>query len=128
MRIYRKRPEGERPSKILIVEDDIDTRALLHDWVVRLGHQADACADGEEALAALADECYDALLVDVLLPGIDGYELIRRVRQEGLSDAPVAITSITERRIPEDVAVQAWLGKPFSRRDLTATLAALAAA
>ena len=107
------------PARILVVEDDADTSALLARWLRMLGHAVESRPSAELALAAVADETYDLLLVDVWLPGMTGYEFVRRVRQEGLSTARIAITSITDRgELPRELAVDAWLSKPFSRTEL----------
>lgn len=107
------------PTRILVVEDDADTSALMARWLRTLGHTVEIRPSAELALAAVAREPYDLLMVDVWLPGMTGYEFVRRVRREGLSTARIAITSITDRgELPRGLAVDAWLSKPFSRTDL----------
>lgn len=113
-------------TRILVVEDDADTRALLIRRLRTAGHGVTACKNAEDALAALTGEPFDALVVDVKLPGMDGYEMVRRARADGLSDAPVVIATITDTDdLPGDVAVAAWLAKPFTRRDIEGALEAL---
>lgn len=108
-----------KPARILVVEDDADTSALMARWLRLFGHAVDSRPSAESALAAVAGETYDLLLVDVWLPGMTGYEFVRRVRRDALSTARIAITSITDRsELPRGLAVDAWLSKPFSRNEL----------
>ena len=66
-------------ARILLAEDDDQMRAFLDRALQRAGHHVDAVPDGEAALAAAALTSYDLLLADVVMPGIDGVELARRV-------------------------------------------------
>ena len=60
-------------SKILIVEDDISIQALLHDFIQEAGHSVVLAADGVEALAKYSEQTFDLVLLDIMLPKIDGY-------------------------------------------------------
>jgi two-component system cell cycle response regulator CpdR len=73
-------------ARILLAEDDDQMRAFLSRGLRRAGHAVDAVGDGEAALVRSCDADYDLLLADVVMPGIDGIELARRmtVRQPGI--------------------------------------------
>jgi len=65
-------------ARILLAEDDDSLRAFLARALVRAGHEVDAVADGDAALAALDQADYDLLLADIVMPGTDGIEVARR--------------------------------------------------
>ncbi|MGH9118164.1 MAG: response regulator transcription factor [Acidimicrobiales bacterium] len=98
---------------ILVVEDDADVRDLLSRRLTHLGHVVLAAATGEEALE-LADESPPALVVlDIRLPGIDGWEVLRRLRaRPATSGAGVLVVSVLD---PTDnhPEVDGYLVKPF---------------
>src|SRR5213079_3744837 len=73
-------------ARILLAEDDDQLRAFLGRGLRRAGHAVDAVADGEAALVQAHDADYDLLVADVVMPGIDGIELARRMsaRQPGI--------------------------------------------
>ncbi len=70
-----------RRLRVLVVDDDSDTRTTLLFLLRAWGHEAAAAADGPSALAAAAQFAPDAVLLDLGLPGMDGYEVCRRLRQ-----------------------------------------------
>ena len=65
-------------SRILLAEDDDSLRAFLTRALERAGYEVRACADGDQALAALHDGPYDLLLTDIVMPGADGIEVARQ--------------------------------------------------
>jgi two-component system cell cycle response regulator CpdR len=110
-------------ARILLAEDDDQLRAFLGRGLRRAGHAVDAVADGEAALVQAHDADYDLLVADVVMPGIDGIELARRVsvRQPGIrvmfitGFAAVAVRD--EDFTPKRPRV---LAKPFHLRHLIA--------
>jgi DNA-binding response OmpR family regulator len=78
-------------STVLVVEDEPDIVALLRDFLVDAGFQALAAGDAQGALRALASTRVDCVLLDVMLPGDDGFELCRRIRAD--SDVPLLFLS-----------------------------------
>ena len=122
-------PEAPGPGRrILVVEDDVDIRASLVGLLEMDGHVVRYAADGPGGLAALKAGGYDVALLDIGLPGMDGYELARRVRALP-TPAPflVALTGYgrTEDRAAANAAgFDTHLTKPFRPNDLARVLAA----
>jgi DNA-binding response OmpR family regulator len=113
---------------ILIVEDEPAIVAAVRERLEREGFAVLTAASGEAALAAFAEAGPDLLLIDLGLPGIDGFELLRRVRAQGL-DAPVIILSARgdeiDRVVGLELGADDYLVKPFSVRELAARVRAL---
>ncbi len=115
-------------AHILLAEDDDQMRAFLSRGLRRAGHAVDAVGDGEAALARSRAAEYDLLLADVVMPGIDGVELARRMtaRQPGIrvmfitGFAAVAVQD--DRFAPHRPRI---LAKPFHLRHLIAEIDAL---
>lgn len=72
---------SEQKQTILVVEDEEDILALLHFNLIKAGYNAECASHGEEALAAIASKKPDLVLLDLMLPGIDGLEICRRLRE-----------------------------------------------
>lgn len=69
--------------RILIAEDERDLNSILMKKLTADGYSVDACFDGEEALHCLSVAEYDAVILDVMMPKADGFEVLRRLRQAG---------------------------------------------
>ncbi|MHB8531203.1 MAG: response regulator transcription factor [Solirubrobacteraceae bacterium] len=114
--------------RILVVEDKQKLGAALCRGLRKEGLSADLTGCGEEAIWMAASAPYDAVILDVMLPGIDGFETCRRLRTEG-NRAPVlmltARQSIDDRVAGLDCGADDYLTKPFSFRELLARLRAL---
>jgi DNA-binding response OmpR family regulator len=113
---------------ILIVEDDQKLARQLQKGLEEQGHSATLAFDGHEGLHAAQAEPYDVFVIDVMLPGIDGFSLVRRLRATG---SPTPILLLTARDTAEDIVTgldagaDDYLTKPFSFKVLTARLRAL---
>ncbi len=115
--------------RILIVEDDEKLAGLLRRGLVEEGHGADVAARGEDALWMAGASPYDAIVLDVMLPGIDGFEVCRRLRDDDVW-APVLMLTARD-AVPDRVAgldggADDYLTKPFSFAELLARLRSLA--
>jgi CheY-like chemotaxis protein len=111
---------------VLVVDNEEVDRELLRQLLEPTGFVVEQAASGEAALEHLrghqAGELPDAILMDLAMPGIDGWETIRRLRAEGLSVAPVAIVSANafDRRLDNDVGIRAddYVLKPVRGEEL----------
>src|ERR1700710_428349 len=109
-------------SSILVVEDDPKTAALVRLYLENAGHEVAVAADGRRALAAARERTPDLVVLDVMLPGIDGLAVCRALRAE--SEVPVIL--LTARASEEDrlrgldLGADDYVAKPFSPRELVA--------
>jgi two-component system, OmpR family, response regulator len=113
--------------RILVVEDEPDLLGSLLRAVREDGYAADGAADGEEGLYKAESADYDAILLDVMLPGLDGWELLRRLRKT--KKTPVlmltARDAVRDRVRGLDTGADDYLVKPFDVAELLARLRAL---
>ncbi len=87
----------QRPGLVLVADDDAVNRLLLAHSLERDGHHVQAVANGLEALEALGSELFDCVLLDVLMPGMDGYQVLEHIRREpNLRHTPVIMISALE--------------------------------
>jgi CheY-like chemotaxis protein/nitrogen-specific signal transduction histidine kinase len=116
-----------RPLRILCVEDNPYGRVVLNTILTELGHRADFVGTGEAAVEAGAGKSYDAVLMDVTLPGIDGLETTRRIRAR--IGSAVRVIGVSGRSSPEEAAraraagMDDYLPKPLSPSALARVLA-----
>lgn len=114
--------------KILLIEDDADTAAYVADGLREHGHAVDHVADGREGLSLAADERYELLIVDRMLPGIDGLAIVETVRAAGVR-TPVLFLStlggLDDRVTGLDAGGDDYLVKPFAFSELLARLEAI---
>jgi two-component system OmpR family response regulator len=114
--------------RILVVEDDNKIASFIAKGLKQAGYAVDRCADGEEALVLAETTAYDAAVVDVMLPKLDGLSLIQRWRSQKIR-TPVIILSAKASLDDRIKGLQAggddYLAKPFAFSELTARLHAL---
>ena len=113
------------PPVVLLVEDNPRNLKLARDILEHAGFTVSVAATGEEAVALATAEQPDLVLMDIQLPGIDGYAALAQIRQDGRSaDIPVvALTAFAMRRDREralDAGFDGYLEKPISVRDFPA--------
>jgi CheY-like chemotaxis protein len=114
--------------RILIVDDEVEVARVLADAVERQGHAATLAHRGDEALAIWARDRPDAVFLDVRMPGLDGIEVLRRIRD---SDPRLPVVLITGHAEPPDLDAARQLGvteiieKPLLLKNLEAALAGL---
>jgi two-component system OmpR family response regulator len=114
--------------RLLVVEDDARMAAALLRGLRYEGIVADACGRGEEAIGLARATDYDAIVLDVMLPGIDGFETCRRLRDEGRWAPILMLTArdaVEDRVRGLDQGADDYLTKPFSLAELLARLRAL---
>jgi two-component system, OmpR family, response regulator len=115
--------------RVLIVEDKLKMASLLRRGLIEEGHAADVAASGEDALWMARAHPYDAIVLDVMLPGLSGFETCRRLRNEGVWSPVLMLTardSVGDRVAGLDAGADDYLTKPFSFAELLARLRALA--
>ncbi|RCG31790.1 DNA-binding response regulator [Sphaerisporangium album] len=114
--------------RVLVVEDEVRTSALLQRGLAEEGYAVDVAADGQGAVWRATEFGYDVVVLDVLLPDLDGFEVCRRLRAEGCW-APVlmltALDAVPDRVRGLDAGADDYLTKPFSFTELSARLRAL---
>src|SRR6478672_11817550 len=117
-------------TRVLVVEDEVNIRELVCLHLRHEGYVCDDVGDGKAALARAQSERYDLLVLDLMLPGLDGLSLCRAVRN-GQLNADVPILMLTARREESDKVVglesgaDDYLTKPFGVRELVARVRAL---
>ena len=113
--------------RILVVEDDARIAQLLLDYLRNDGHQAQALADGQQALSEIRHSPPDLLILDLMLPGLDGVSLCRAVRC--FSDLPILMVTArvdeVDRLLGLDSGADDYVCKPFSPREVMARVKAL---
>ena len=115
--------------RILFIEDDSDTAAYVIDGLEKIGHVADHIADGREGLLRAASIKYDVIIVDRMLPGLDGLAIVRTIRSAGVDAAVLFLTAlggIDDRVEGLEVGGDDYLTKPFAFSELLARINALA--
>jgi two-component system, OmpR family, alkaline phosphatase synthesis response regulator PhoP len=119
---------GATRRRILVVEDDRTMRQALTFNLEREGYQVHAAVDGQQALDAARGGSLDLILLDVMLPGMSGVEVLRVLRSEGLS-TPVIILSAKgdelDRVVGLKIGADDYVAKPFSRPELFARIEAV---
>src|SRR5881227_3161853 len=114
--------------RVLVVEDEIKMASLIRRGLRSEGLAADVAIKGEDALWMAQATGYDAIVLDVMLPGIDGFETCRRLRSEGVWVPVLMLTArdaVDDRVAGLDVGADDYLTKPFSFAELLARLRAL---
>jgi len=114
---------------VLIVEDEAKFAALVVRGLTEEGHSARAVSRGEDALWEAHASQYDVIVLDVMLPGIDGFETCRRLRDDGIGTPVLMLTArdeVEDRVSGLDAGADDYLVKPFALRELLARLRALA--
>src|ERR1051325_4701977 len=114
--------------RVLVVEDKLKMAGLIRRGLVEEGHAADVAATGEDALWMAEAHPYDAIVLDVMLPGLSGFETCRQLRNAGVWSPVLVLTSrdAGEDRVAGlDAGADDYLTKPFSFAELLARLRAL---
>ena len=107
-------------ARVLVVDDDPTVREVVVSYLRAAQHEVDEAADGESVAGLMRDRPADLVVLDLMLPGIDGLEVCRRLRQ--VSDVPVimltALGSETDRVVGLEQGADDYVTKPFSPREL----------
>jgi two-component system alkaline phosphatase synthesis response regulator PhoP len=115
---------------VLVVEDDPDIAQLVVHYLGKAGFSAETMANGREALAAIAARAPDLLVLDLMLPQVDGLEICRLIRSsEATADIPIIMLTAraeeSDRIVGLELGADDYLAKPFSPNELVARVRAL---
>ena len=114
-------------QRILVVEDDFDIQELLQNFLQETGYEVDIAGDGVEALSIFVDGKYDLILLDIMLPNIDGYGVCELIRKQ--SDVPIIMLTALNGEDDQikglDLQVDDYITKPFSMPILIRKIAAV---
>src|SRR5512136_1437160 len=114
--------------KILIVEDDKDIAFGLEEDLARHGHQVETVGDGEQAVRRGKEGTWDLIILDLMLPRKDGFEVCRELRKAGLRTPIIMLTAKTheaEKVLGLELGADDYVTKPFSPRELRARIHAV---
>jgi len=116
-------------AQALVVEDDPPLRKLVRGYLEIIKYGVAEASDGRKAMAALREQKFDLVVLDLMLPESSGYDVLEFIRKEGMSSTPVLMMSA--RSLPEDRAHAEELGarlyliKPFTRAEFTRAVRAV---
>ena len=121
------RSGSETGGKVLVVEDEFSLASTISYNLKREGFDAHTCARGDEAVKAAADYVPDLIILDIMLPGMDGFEVCRKIRRS--SSVPILMLTARDEEIDRVVGLEIgaddYLTKPFSMRELIARTRAM---
>lgn len=111
-----------RPGRVLVVDDEFEVRSMLADYLTRNGFEAVCAEDAAAARARLEESAYDALLIDVSMPGENGFSLARHVREHYDSGVLMVTASddVVDRVVGLEIGADDYVVKPFDLRELLA--------
>ncbi len=117
-------------SRILVVEDDPDIAELLRHYLERASHDVEVLTQGQEAIPRLRERRPDLVILDRMLPGVDGLEICRLIRvSPALADLPVMMVTAraeeSDRIVGLEVGADDYITKPFSAKEVVARVHAL---
>ena len=127
--LTKQRPtgNGSNPIRILVIDDDQELCGLIKDYLEPFGYEVVAAHDGISGAERGVEETFDAIILDVMLPGIDGLEVLRRLRAH--TTVPILMLTSrgeeTDRIIGLELGADDYLPKTFSSRELLARLRAV---
>ena len=117
-------PNPDLPGRIVVVDDDPTVQDVVRRYLIRDGHQVECVRDGLEALRRIGEVPPDLVVLDLMLPGLDGLEVCRRLRLNSPAHGPVPVVMLTARGEETDRVVgfetgaDDYVTKPFSPREL----------
>src|SRR4029077_7765137 len=118
---------NDERARLLLIDDDEKLSRLLRDYLEPFGYQVDTAFDGRKGLAMALENTYSAVILDIMLPGLNGFDLLRELRRE--SQVPVimltALGDEPDRIAGLEIGADDYLPKTFSTRELLARLRAV---
>jgi two-component system, OmpR family, response regulator len=123
-----RRPREDRRLRLLLVEDDVEAAEAVREGLVAEGHEVHVESSGERGLSRIRTEPFDVLIVDRMLPGVDGIAVVEQARLAGCSSPVLMLTalgSIGDRVDGLRAGADDYLVKPFALAELVARIEAL---
>jgi DNA-binding response OmpR family regulator len=121
--------KSNQPMRILVIEDNRDILANVLDYLQLKGFGVDCAQDGLSGLHLASTGHYDLIVLDIMLPGIDGYQVCKRLREDGQSEVPIlmltARDALDDRLHGLNVGADDYLIKPFALSELVARIEAI---
>lgn len=111
--------------RLLLAEDERDLNRIITKKLISAGYSVDSCYDGEEAFLYLSSAEYDGAVLDVMMPGMDGFTVLKRMRAEGISTPVLFLTArdaVEDRVAGLDLGAADYLIKPFAFAELMARI------
>lgn len=119
--------EKKQNIRVLMIDDDVKLCRLVKDYLGMMGFAVEAVHKGADGLVKIRSEDYEAVILDVMLPGMDGFEVLKQIRQ--ISTVPVlmltALGDEPDRIVGLEIGADDYLPKTFSTRELLARLRAV---
>jgi two-component system, OmpR family, response regulator ResD len=115
-------------DRVLVVDDEPMVRDVLARYLARDGFEVDIAADGEAALAAVRSTEPDLVVLDLMLPRLDGFEVFHRMRGSGIESPVIMLTArgeVTDRIVGLEVGADDYVSKPFSPKEVVARIRAV---
>lgn len=107
--------------RLLLLEDDLDYKQSIKEYLESLNYEIDDFEDGEEALSAIYENKYHLLILDIRVPTLSGYELVKQIRADGNNTPVIYITSLTDINnlsLGYELGCNDYIKKPFSPKEL----------
>lgn len=118
---------SEQQKRLLVVDDDEEIRELLTEYLSKNGFQVESAAEGNSMRSLLAAQHFDLIVLDIMMPGDDGFTLCKEVRNQ--SNIPIIMLTAgsdeTDRIIGLELGADDYVGKPFNPRELLARIKAV---
>lgn len=119
----------DTPRRVLLIEDHRDIAELVYEHLEHQGYAVDYAADGVTGLRLATSEDFDVIILDLMLPGLDGLELCRRLRQQAKRDTPIVMATardtLEDKIAGLDAGADDYVVKPFELAELEARLRAV---
>jgi len=113
-------------KKILVVEDDMEINSLITKYLQKEGYTVQSAFNGKDALALIANQSYHLIILDLMLPKVDGHEILHQIRKNGTT--PIIILSAKDREMDKihglELGADDYITKPFTIGELTARVKA----
>jgi len=111
--------------KLLVVDDEEALRTIVHHELEAYGFKVDVAEDGEVALQKLVEKKFDVVILDIYMPGMDGMEVLRKIREENQKTKVIMLTGVKELKLAkESLALGAndFVTKPYEFKNLLACI------